>query len=380
MDETKSHKIENLKEENLRLRQQMMKMYQAWASGLPPPQFPTFDPANTLSLPPKLQSQFPTMVDAPQHAFESIPCQMHLNTSTTLSLAPQHKSTTFTAPHTFCVFVAQPSTKTFTLAINPTIVLPQSTSESAFNTRDNHCYTLEPTVKLSGPPKFLTKKPCMLEEPEKMVGKVKSVENDMKSSLGLVGYEDLGGQNDSVKHLGRYCNQSRETEGKKKENSYIVMPGIKQSLGGLTHQHYQPQSLAYISNPLIHMQQGSSFQNPRSSIPFPQYPLNNAQLYAHPFSYPQWNAPVPQHRPRPPQIYQGASKSKFHPRPEFTKRRKEKYNFTPIGESYASLFHRLVQQGMITPLLNHIQEVLILMYDVHIILIFRVTVLKIVVL
>ncbi|KAF3664448.1 hypothetical protein FXO37_11501 [Capsicum annuum] len=37
MDETKSQKIESLKEENLRLRQQMMEMYRAWASGLPPP-------------------------------------------------------------------------------------------------------------------------------------------------------------------------------------------------------------------------------------------------------------------------------------------------------------------------------------------------------
>ncbi|KAM3237565.1 hypothetical protein P3L10_012594 [Capsicum annuum] len=163
----------------------MMEMYRAWASGLPPPLIPTFDPAKTLSIPPKSQSQFSTIVDAPQHASESIPRQMHLNTSTTLSLAPQYRSTTFTAPHTVCVFIAQYSTKTSTLAINPTIVLPQSTSESMFNTLDDHCYTLEPTVNLNGPPKFLTKKPSMLEELEKVVGKVKSVENDMKIPLDL---------------------------------------------------------------------------------------------------------------------------------------------------------------------------------------------------
>ncbi|KAM3281130.1 hypothetical protein P3S67_028150 [Capsicum chacoense] len=163
------------------------------ASGLSPPPFPTFDPANTLSLPPKSQSQFSTVVDAPQHASESIPRQMHLNTSTTLSLAPQYKSTTFTAPHTVCAFVAQPSTKTSTLAINPLIVLSQSTSESTFNTLDYH--TLEPIVKLSGPPTFLTKKPSMLEELEKVVGKVKSVENDMKNSPGLMGYEDVSYKN-----------------------------------------------------------------------------------------------------------------------------------------------------------------------------------------
>ncbi|KAM3283509.1 hypothetical protein P3S67_027154 [Capsicum chacoense] len=124
MDETKSQEIESLKEENLRLRLQIMGMYRAWASGLPPSPFPTFDLANTLSLPPKSQSQFPTVVDAPQHASESIPRQMHLKTSTTLSLSPQYKSTTFTVPHTVCAFVAQPSTKASTLSINPTIVLP----------------------------------------------------------------------------------------------------------------------------------------------------------------------------------------------------------------------------------------------------------------
>ncbi|PHT42057.1 hypothetical protein CQW23_20911 [Capsicum baccatum] len=70
-------------------------------------------------------------------------------------------------------------------------------------------------------------------------------------------------------------------------------------------------------------------------------------------SYPKWHAAVPQHRPRPPRIYQGNSKSKFHPRPEFAKGRKEKDNFTPIGESYASFFQRMRQRGMITPLLGY---------------------------
>ncbi|KAM3340032.1 hypothetical protein P3S68_029902 [Capsicum galapagoense] len=264
MDETKSQEIESLKKENLRLRQQMMEMYRTWASGLPPPPFPTFDPANTLSLPPKSQSQFSTVIDAPQHASESVPRQIHLNTSTTLSLAPQYKSTTFIAPHTVYAFVAQPSTKTSTLDINPTIVLPQSTSKSTFNTFGNHCYTLEPTVKLSRSPKFLTKKPSMLEELEKVVGKVKSVENYMKNSPGLIGYEDTSkfgepdGQNDSVKHLGRHCNQPRKTKGKKKENAPIVIPGLKQSLRGPTHQYCRLQSRAYILDPYNHLKQVSS--------------------------------------------------------------------------------------------------------------------------
>ena len=109
MDETKSQEIESLKEENLRLRQQMMEMYRAWDSGLPPPPFPTFDPTNTLSLPSKSQSQFPTVVDAPQHDSEFIPSQKHHNTSTTFPLAPLHKPATFTTPHVVCDLVAQSS-------------------------------------------------------------------------------------------------------------------------------------------------------------------------------------------------------------------------------------------------------------------------------
>ncbi|KAM3304070.1 hypothetical protein P3S67_015102 [Capsicum chacoense] len=205
-----------------------MKMYRVWANGLPPPPFSTFDPANTLSILPKSQSQFSTIVDAPQHALESISRQIHLNAFTTLSLTRHYKPTTFTAPHTVGAFISQSSTEASTLTINPTIVLPQSITEFTFNTVDDHCYSIEPTVKLSEPPKFLTKKPSM---PEKMVGKVKSVENDMKSSPRLVGYEYVSyknwgmscgnlppsfetskfgepdGQKDSVKYLARHCHQ-----------------------------------------------------------------------------------------------------------------------------------------------------------------------------
>ncbi|KAF3615246.1 hypothetical protein FXO38_35227 [Capsicum annuum] len=153
MDETKSQEIESLKEENLRLRQQMMEMYRAWA--------------------------------------KSISRQIHPNGSASHSLAPQYKSTTFIASHTVCAFIAQPFTEAFTFPINPTVVLPQSASGPMFKALDDHRYTLEPTVKLRGKPKFLTKKPSIPEKLEKMVGKVKSVENDMESFLGLVGKEDV---------------------------------------------------------------------------------------------------------------------------------------------------------------------------------------------
>ncbi|KAF3634167.1 hypothetical protein FXO37_26626 [Capsicum annuum] len=67
-----------------------------------------------------------------EHASEVIPRQVHPNTSSTLSIAPQYKPTTFTTPHVICDFVAQSSTEA--LAIRPTVVLPYAASGPMFNT------------------------------------------------------------------------------------------------------------------------------------------------------------------------------------------------------------------------------------------------------
>ncbi|KAM3326745.1 hypothetical protein P3S67_001871 [Capsicum chacoense] len=48
-------------------------------------------------------------------------------------------------------------------------------------------------------------------------------------------FGESDGQKDSVEHLGRYCNQSRENEGNRKKNTPIVMPRPNQSLKGPTH-------------------------------------------------------------------------------------------------------------------------------------------------
>ncbi|KAM3200997.1 hypothetical protein P3L10_033360 [Capsicum annuum] len=159
MDQTKSQVNESLKEENFRLRQQMMEMYPAWASELPLSSFLAIDPTDTSSFPLKSQSWFSTVVDASQHDSEFILSQKYSNTSSTFPLASQYKLATLIAPHTTCAFVAQPSTEASTLAINTTVVLPQAASGFMFNTLDDHCYISEPTSMLIGPPQFLNKKP-----------------------------------------------------------------------------------------------------------------------------------------------------------------------------------------------------------------------------
>ncbi|PHU30282.1 E3 ubiquitin-protein ligase makorin [Capsicum chinense] len=81
------------------------------------------------------------------HASEVIPHQVHPNTSTTLSIAPQYKPTTFTTPHVICDFVAQSSTEA--LAIRPTVVFPYAASGPMFNTLAQEQWPRKPKPQIS---------------------------------------------------------------------------------------------------------------------------------------------------------------------------------------------------------------------------------------
>ncbi|KAF3625034.1 hypothetical protein FXO38_29941 [Capsicum annuum] len=91
--------------------------------------------------------------------------------------------------------------------------------------------------------------------------------------------------------------------------------------------HSQDQTQVHAQAPHNHS------QNPLYSTPPPPYP-------------------VYQSFPLTPQTYQNPSKPDFRSKPNDEMRQKSRDNFTPIGESYASLFQRLVQWGMITSLLG----------------------------
>ncbi|KAM3284609.1 hypothetical protein P3S67_023408 [Capsicum chacoense] len=94
------------------------------------------------------------------------------------------------------------------------------------------------------------------------------------------------------------------------------------------------------------------YQNPLYPIPPPPYQVYNAQPYVQPPSYPHWRAPTLPSHPPTPHTYRSPSRPGFQFNPNNEMRQKSGDNFTPIGESYASLFQRLVQQDMITPLLG----------------------------
>ncbi|KAF3652763.1 hypothetical protein FXO38_15946 [Capsicum annuum] len=56
------------------------------------------------------------------------------------------------------------------------------------------------------------------------------------------------------------------------------------------------------------------------------------------------------------QTYQSPFRPDFWSKPNNEMRQKSRDRFTPIGESYVSSFQRLVQWGMITPLLGYISD------------------------
>ncbi|XP_019248583.1 PREDICTED: uncharacterized protein LOC109227844 [Nicotiana attenuata] len=73
--------------------------------------------------------------------------------------------------------------------------------------------------------------------------------------------------------------------------------------------------------------------------------------YAQPPPYPQWRAPASQNPYPPPQIYRNPTGPSFRPKPENRKEKlQRKQIFTPLGESYSSLFRKLRQLDVLKPI------------------------------
>ncbi|KAM3398809.1 hypothetical protein P3S68_002325 [Capsicum galapagoense] len=125
-----------------------------------------------------------------------------------------------------------------------------------------------------------------------------------------------------------------ETKNEKDASSIVV--GQRTRSRRPRCRHFQAQTLVSVQAPHNHS------RNPLYSAPPPLYPLYNAQPHVQPPCYPQWNTLTPQSRPLIPQTYQNPSKPDFLSKPNDEMRQKSRDNFTPIGESYASLFQILV--------------------------------------
>ncbi|KAF3632579.1 hypothetical protein FXO38_26091 [Capsicum annuum] len=161
-----------------------------------------------------------------------------------------------------------------------------------------------------------------------MVGKMKSAENAMKSSLKLAGKKDVSykdggmssnvnlppsfkiskfeehdGHENSVKYLGGYCNQLRETGGKKNKEDVTVVVVGQQARPRRPRCAY-PQSQAKVHTPVLY----NHSQNPLYSISPPPYLVYYAQPYVKLPSHSQWRAPNPWSHPPTPKTYQSPSR------------------------------------------------------------------------
>ncbi|KAM3301301.1 hypothetical protein P3S67_015802 [Capsicum chacoense] len=140
---------------------------------------------------------------------------------------------------------------------------------------------------------------------------------------------------------------------KRKENVATILPGPQKNWRGVRHPYRQSQSQIYVQDPYNHPWHYVPPQNPLYSILSPQHSIYNVQLYVQTPSYPQWRAPTPKNHSPIPQKYPSPSRLDFRSKPNNEKKQKLRDSVTPIGESYTSLFQKLRQKDMITPLLGY---------------------------
>ncbi|XP_070053934.1 uncharacterized protein [Nicotiana tomentosiformis] len=140
---------------------------------------------------------------------------------------------------------------------------------------------------------------------------------------------------------------------KKKDDIAMVISGSWRGPRGSPHQYTQPrpQPQSYTQAPYNPPQHYFPPQDPQYSVRPPQYHVHTAQSYAQPPPYPQWRALAPQNTYPPLQPYRNPTSPNFRPRPEYRRERQQrKETFTPLGESYASLFQRLKQLDVLRPI------------------------------
>ncbi|KAM3283231.1 hypothetical protein P3S67_026876 [Capsicum chacoense] len=336
-----------------KLRRQIIEMHRAWANGLPPPPVPTDNLEYLSSLPPVSHAQFPIFIDMPQHASGSTLGQQYPTTSKVHFLTPQSKTTIYSAPAAVHAFTAPPPLEAPTFDVHPQVVPPYSTREPALNIFSDQYYALEPTFKSTDL--------CMFP------GLHLPLDFEMPK------FEKYDGHGDPVAHLRHYCNQLRGA--KRKEE--LLMAYFRESLSGLASkcnivevfiqaqdETYYQHLLLTLGKPFIEvLKMGEmirdgiktgrimSFATLKETTQAIQKEYNG-QPYVQPPSYPHWCAPTLPSYPPTLHTYRSPSRPGFQFKPNNKMRQKSRDSFIPIGASYTSLFQRLVQQSMITPLLS----------------------------
>ncbi|PHT43613.1 hypothetical protein CQW23_17638 [Capsicum baccatum] len=119
------------------------------------------------------------------------------------------------------------------------------------------------------------------------------------------------------------------------EDTFAIAVGQQAWARGPHHRYPRARTQVYAQAPQ------NLYQNPLYPIPPPPYKVYNAQPYVQPSSYPHWCVPTLPSHPSTPHTYRSPSRPGFQFKPNNEMRQQSRDNFTPIGESYASLFQRL---------------------------------------
>ncbi|KAH0722166.1 hypothetical protein KY285_004787 [Solanum tuberosum] len=125
-----------------------------------------------------------------------------------------------------------------------------------------------------------------------------------------------------------------------KDDVANVMSGTQKGPRGPPYQSAPPQYHHYLP-----------MQDTQYSVVPPQYAIYNAQQYTYPPNYPQWRAPTYQNVHPSSQNFRAPYN--LCPRQGFQGGQRHRNNFTPIGESYTSLFNKLKHLKIIEPILQN---------------------------
>nr|XP_016497717.1 PREDICTED: uncharacterized protein LOC107816508 [Nicotiana tabacum] len=165
-------------------------------------------------------------------------------------------------------------------------------------------------------------------------------ENGMKSGK-IVSQAALKATTQAIQSgSGSFGNRKKKEEGSMMASGFggvqrRIVPSYVQFQQGQSNspQHYYPS------------------QGPHYLVPPQQYTVFNAHAYARPPNHKQWRTPIPQgsHQLRP--NFQAPYNP--HPRQEYVREHELKKEFTPIGESYSSLYRKLMQLKLIEPIMPH---------------------------
>ncbi|XP_070049807.1 uncharacterized protein [Nicotiana tomentosiformis] len=260
-DDPQGQSVEKESEEVRRLKQQLSDVYQAWVSGQPLPQGPS---EGTYTVPQDTQPPLPTTSDhilppgyVPNYNFPAAPGTSNVrppaapvrNTPLVMSGAPVY-------------------------TIPPPNPMTRPNIEPLYHAYDGQCYSPDMAFKVSTPHNQTlqyespteNEKALKTGEPDKMVRKMKSLEQNIKNIQGLGGhksvsfsnlclfphihfppgfktpkFEKYDGHGDPIAHLKKYCNQLRGARGKEE----LLMAYFGESLMGVASEWFIDQDVSH---------------------------------------------------------------------------------------------------------------------------------------